>query len=136
MRQTLRLNAKKSSGATRIGSAEEHKALGQIARRWIRCLELDQPVWRSITIFYAEPDEIPGCVGYCSFTPEHQSAEILILHPDYLQDHTKETGQTVEHIVVHELLHLVLDGHKSTGKSDSRHEQAINCLARALLKSR
>ena len=136
MRQTLRLNAKKSSGARRIGTTEEHKALGQLAKKWIRRLELEAPAWRNITVFYAEPDEIPNCVGFCAFTPEHQTAEILILHPDYLRDHTKETGQTVEHIVVHELLHLVLDGHKPAGKDDPQHEQAINCLARVLLKPR
>lgn len=135
MRQTVRLNAKKSTGAARVGDLSEHKALNNAAKKWIKRLELGAPVWQSITIFYANPGEIPGCVGHCDFSAEHRSAEILILHPDYLGDHTKDTGQTVEHILVHELLHLVIDGHKATNtKYDPQHEAAINLLARVLVK--
>lgn len=134
MRQTLRLNAKKSTSAPRVGSPQEHKQLHAAAKKWIKKLELGAPVWQSISLFFASPEELPGCVGHCDFSTEHRSAEILVLHPELLEPHTKETGQTWEHILVHELLHLVLDGHKPAGKYDAQHEAAINLLARVLLK--
>jgi hypothetical protein len=91
---------------------------------WQQVLNLKE--WK-ITVRFGSDEEMssPGhpCQGLNYFSVEELSSEIL-LHPE-----------TDESTLVHELLHLVFDGHKhKLGKYDPLHERALNRTAAALME--
>jgi Zn-dependent peptidase ImmA (M78 family) len=74
-----------------------------------------------------ENGEFAHANGYCIWSEQHKSAKIVI----------SRNSEDIDHTVVHELLHVLLDGHLPIAKAHVRdvipHEFAINALADALL---
>jgi hypothetical protein len=103
--------------------------LSAICRRWRKRFPLLQP-WR-IRVRFARAAAMKGSVGLCSFMPEYQAAEILILHPD----DRGPSDPDIEADVVHELLHVVIQGHKGPQKYDPAFELGINSMTDALCKA-
>jgi hypothetical protein len=91
---------------------------------WQKVLNLQE--WK-IKVRFGSDEEMNAtgnpCQGLNYFSVEELTSEIL-LHPE-----------TDESTLVHELLHLVFDGHKSKlGKYDPLHERALNRTAAALME--
>jgi len=109
--------------------------------RWQTRLDLDS--WQ-IKIKYIKPWKMDeDCAARSEIEPYHQKALIEITDPKF---HNKdEVGyETVEHLILHELLHVRLfpDGIKDPSDGDKEDtaaflaiEQGINFLTRLLLGS-
>jgi len=65
-----------------------------------------------------------------SWQPEWKEAEILFRREAQL----KKTGRSIDHFIVHELLHIVLEGHKTVIEEyDPLYEAAINNIASLII---
>jgi predicted SprT family Zn-dependent metalloprotease len=68
-------------------------------------------------------------VGGVEYMPEHTFAEINILRTK----DRKEKDDSIEEDIIHELLHLLISGHKhKQEKYDELFERGLNCIAKAL----
>lgn len=95
----------------------------QIAKQckyWQRRLGLRE--W-SITVEIVSKTNMPKVLGTCRWSTEETSALI-----ELREDADEST-------LVHELLHLVIDGHKVYKRYSPPTERAINRIAAALLKA-
>mgnify|MGYP000901181915 CR=1 FL=1 len=101
------------------------KEVRTLLSEWRDRLNLTQ--W-DISVYWAASDIPPDIVGTCWWFTEEEKAEI----------HIRQTEDAdVEETLVHELIHLSLEGHKEPKHSTDRHyEQGINKLARALVRAR
>jgi hypothetical protein len=70
-------------------------------------------------------------VGGCIWCSDRKTADLYILSSERL--HTLDDEGQEEHILLHELLHIVLEGHGPPKKSDIHVERAIHQLTAALL---
>ena len=72
-------------------------------------------------------------LGVAYWTPEYKTAVVKILNPD----NPEEDEQDVERTLVHELLHIMLQGHRTmddvTKTYDPAFEAALNVLADVLV---
>lgn len=114
-----------SSFITRFGATLPNflMTIRQIRRLipfWQEVLNLRE--WK-ITIRFGTDEEMVDSLGLNYYSVEELQSTILIARGEG------------EETVVHELLHLVLDGHKTyDGMYDPMHERSINRLAAALVK--
>lgn len=93
---------------------------------------LGPPNWEKINIRFASFEETEGNVGLCAWFSEYKKVEIFILEEEL---HAQQEVGTIEETVVHELLHLVLDGHREKKLVYSpSYEHGLNVLARILTK--
>lgn len=76
-----------------------------------------------IAVRWGKADAMTECVGFCLWSSEEQAAYITLARTQ--EDH--------EGTLIHELLHIVLQGHADySGKYDIHTERAINKIAAAL----
>ena len=111
------------------------KVLNKFLRKWVRILKLSKPKWNKITIDFNFEKLSPGTVGLSCWSTEESEAEIFIIPPEkYLEYFEKEmTDAFIEKVVIHELLHLVLDAGKCGKiKYEPHYEQGLNILADVL----
>lgn len=79
----------------------------------------------TISVGWGTKKEMAGCVGCCTWSAEEMCALVKIKRD--------EPAKELEPTLVHELLHLVLQGHSNyDGEYDVHLERAINKLAAAL----
>lgn len=91
------------------------------ANYWCQLLGVDDK-W-NIGIEIGHVGEMEGCRGMNIISPEYQACKIMIA-----------PGEP-EETLVHEILHIILDGHKADrDEYDPMHERAINKMASALVK--
>ncbi len=93
---------------------------------WQEILNIKE--WK-ITVRWGRKKELPGEVGLNIWSVEELESDILLAR----------NQPAVEETLVHELIHLVVDGHKDPSLEeayDPLHERAINRLAKALMKAR
>lgn len=112
----------------------EPRQLQRCMRRWREVLGLH--AW-NITIKYVKPWKIDeDCTARSDIDPYHQKVLVEITDPKF---HNKEgvEYETVETLVVHELLHIRLfpDGVAEGTPQNLAIEQGINYLARLLIGS-
>lgn len=107
------------------------RELRQLTKKWIDILELGE--WKGrVKVNWGTEEELKNAEGDALdgvniFSTERRLSEVFI-NPE-LEDH-----QIIE-TLVHELLHLVVDGHKnSLGEYDAMHERALDRLAEAFVK--
>jgi len=104
--------------------------LGTLARRWIKKLRLNAPAWKSIDVSFGTLEEMGNTVGKCEWSTEHRTALVRILEEP---DHGEACSDTIEQTLVHELLHLVLQGYMTRPqKYDSNFEHGLNVLSEVL----
>lgn len=94
------------------------KRLRDRTLHWQKLLNL--PEW-SITVRRPKKGEGRGCVGLCYHWPEELIAEIVV------------KNGAGEDTLIHELLHLVHDGHVTNRPYDELHERALNRVTAALI---
>lgn len=97
------------------------RKLRERAEFWPGILNL--PEWR-IVVRRPRGKEAKDCVGFCLFSAEELYAEIGIC-----------SGQG-EDTLLHEMLHVLIDGHLTYQEShySELHERAINRLAAGFMK--
>lgn len=99
------------------------RALRSRAAFWVGRLNLKE--W-TVNVSWGDGKEVPEAgpvAGSCSWNVEHLTAEVTV---------TKGSAQ-VEQTLVHELLHIVLQGHADlSGPYDAHLERAINRITAAL----
>jgi len=104
--------------------------LQSLAKRWIKKLRLNPPAWKHIEVSFDSEEEMGETVGRCEWSTEHRTALVRILQ---LPEHDSYTAGTVEQTLVHELLHLVLQGYMTRPqKYDSNFEHGLNVLSEVL----
>lgn len=85
--------------------------------------------WK-ITAKFVKKTEIPNAVAETGWQPEWKEAEINFRFSRYIA----LTGRSVDHFIVHELLHILLEGHKEPRKGyDPLYEAAINIISDLLV---
>jgi hypothetical protein len=90
----------------------------------------------AIAVAYCTPDEMPSlqAAGSCGVDQDHKQAQICILHPKYFSPLGNSYRlRDLEHTIVHELLHIHLDGLDTPNTRDREVEQVINLVADTLL---
>ena len=100
------------------------RQLRKLLEFWVEILNL--PEWK-IEVKWGTKKNLEECVGRNYFSIEELDSLILI----------DKNGDDIEGTLVHELLHLVLDGHRDvdlTNKYDPMLERAINRTAAAMIK--
>ena len=108
-----------------------NQQLQRLARKWIRRLNLT--AFNKIQVSFAPESEMEEALGVAYWTPEYKTAVIKILAPDNPED----DEQDVERTLVHELLHIMMQGHRTmddvTKTYDPAFEAALNVLADVLV---
>lgn len=120
----------------------KNRLLGQLTKRYLSVLRLGPPNWDKIQVQFGSTEDIgPGILGCCSWFLEDKTAEIFILDPDdpdavYIyaaQDSTPE--EVVEVTLVHEMLHLLLEGGTGKVRSYNAHyEYGLTLLAKLIVE--
>lgn len=80
---------------------------------------------------YKNHEELGENIGRVEWEPEYRKAFIYLLRPE---DRTEREMAAIEEDLVHELLHIVFQGHKSYKKYNPQHERSINQVTGALVK--
>lgn len=114
------------------------KVLNKFLRKWIRILKLSKPKWDKITIDFGAEELQPEAVGFCRWSTEERKAEVFVISPkEYLNFFNEEINEIfVEKVIIHELLHLMLEGGKSGKiKYEIHFEQGLNILADVLFEA-
>lgn len=103
----------------------------KLLRKWTKALELDPPNWTT-DINIVPSQDMDGADGSCTWQGEYREAWID------LNEEILGNWGAVEETVVHELLHLKLQGHQDPDKVlaeyDPFFENALNVIARELVK--
>lgn len=105
------------------------RELNSIVKSWQNRLDLQD--WKIRAHWKPKSEMLEDDGGYCMgkvlYSPEYGSADIYVL-----RELDREEGDGIEDDIVHELLHILLEGHKAPGPYDARFERALNVLAREL----
>lgn len=107
------------------------RQLNKLVKTWAHRLGIDD--WKITTLFKSEY-EMGENEGLCYYYTEYRRAEIHIL-----RECDREEGcDSIENTVVHELLHIVLEGHKPRleGQYDAMFERGLNVIASVLIGER
>lgn len=109
------------------------KWLKRICRKWQKRMGLAD--WTIAVAFVPQSDLEPQSIANISWNPDDMaSAQMWVCRPDEIQH--SEPEWYVESCIIHELGHLLLDGHREYPGHDVNTERAINKLTLALLPRR
>lgn len=112
----------------RIGTAAERKLLDKLCAKWIKIFSLEAPLWDNIIWGYKTHEELKGCYAYASWSPEYRECSLGFALPQVHED----AGFSLESTVIHEFLHIVLEGHQATAsKYSGLYENGLNKLSAA-----
>jgi len=109
----------------------KQSTLTRLLRVWRKRIPMISP-WK-IRIRLERADKMDGTLGRCDMYVEMQMAQITILHPDDRNGKPEESNPEVD--LIHELLHIVLDGHCPQQRYSVPHEVAINALSETLYRA-
>lgn len=107
----------------------------KLFRHWVKTLALAPPAWEKITLRPLDEAAHPNDVGLCEQMPEERRATV------FLASEERHGALPVEETIVHELLHLRLDGHISlydpkAEAYDPQYEAGLNVIAKLLVRLR
>lgn len=107
------------------------RELTALTKLWQRRLQLGH--WKIIVKFKGL-DDMGDNAGSVMYMPEHSKAEIWLLDP--AQREEGDENDSIEEDLIHELLHLILNGHITLDKLiyDAMFERGLNVIAKALLE--
>ncbi len=112
------------------------KEMTSIMKFWVKQLDLKQ--W-DINIRYATAEElldkdnpVSRNDATCAFSTEYAKATIIIRPLKYRDCDPEEVN--IEEDIIHELLHLVLEGHVAQCAEDPMFERGINIVTSALYR--
>jgi hypothetical protein len=109
--------------------------LERLGKKWIRLLKLQPPAWEEITFEFRDHEELEKNAGMCLWQTEYRTAAIYIADPESY-DETHEAPD-IEETLVHELLHLLLEGYSSEKRNyDPNYERGLDIIAQNLVKKR
>lgn len=117
--------------------------LQSLARYWQRKLRLAE--WR-ILVRYAKKNELPDAYASTTWDSDTREALILVNRPTFCRKMAADAPAALfwikdgdeditESMIVHEMVHIVIDGHNPlppSGKCCPHQEYAINRLTEAL----
>lgn len=101
------------------------KRLRTLAKKWIVALRLTD--WEIDFKLVPNTEELGKCAGTCVWQTEYKTATIEIAGD-------QPPGE-IEETLIHELLHLALEGHKPLTqkyKYDAMYERGLNVISEAL----
>lgn len=91
-------------------------------------VRMDLTEWK-IFLRWGTKEEMKDSQGQCTWSPEYTSAEIFLRRD--------QPDVEIPHTLVHELVHLALQGHRPhDGRYSVMYERGINRLASAILRER
>lgn len=98
--------------------------INTLVRRWQKKFGLAD--WK-ITVNVIPAEELNGCAGTLEWETEYHAATMTLA--------AELPKPDLEETVVHELLHLLLEGHKSANsRYDAMYERGLNTLSALLAK--
>lgn len=105
------------------------RQLTKLTKTWAHRLGIGD--WK-ISVKFMPAEDMEDDQGQCWYYPEYRRADIHILR----EQDTQEGDDSIEAAVVHELLHIVLEGHRPLegGKYDAMFERGLNLIANALIE--
>ena len=101
------------------------KRLRTLAKKWIVALRLTD--WDIDFKLVPDTEELGKCAGTCVWQTEYKTATIEIAGD-------QPPGE-IEETLIHELLHLALEGHKpltQNYKYDAMYERGLNVISEAM----
>lgn len=103
---------------------------------WIAKLKLGH--WEKIHITFSSPKEMgKDCIGNCTWWSEYKQALVQVLDPSNTlaySGHGDDIEKTLDETLVHELLHLRLEGEREKPLAYSgSYEWALNVLAELIV---
>lgn len=105
------------------------KELKQLFNYWVDKLELSPPVWRNSSIAFAKDADLENNLGQINWNIDHSAFSVQIAN----EKSHKRDDSDIEETLIHELLHLRIEGHKELDATRDPHlEKAINILASIL----
>lgn len=112
----------------------ESARVNKLLKKWLVALELSPPVWSKVSVDFYDPSEEEDSEGSCGWQREYGEAWI------YLSSAIRGNWKDIEETIVHELIHLKLEGHKdiesmSPEKYDPVYENGLNVISRELVKA-
>jgi hypothetical protein len=110
--------------------------LTKLAKEWQYRLRLND--W-DVIVEYAPPEGMSdaGVVGNCRCIQEHKNARLRLLHPKfYVGQAMTYSFRDFEHTLVHEFMHIHLDGLDIPKERMREEEQVINIVAGALVAAK
>jgi len=107
----------------------------KILAKWVKLLKLSPPKWDKITFSFGAEDESEDVpIGFCKWFYEFQTAEVFLMTPRVYEERYGEelTNEIAEKVIIHELLHVVLQAGGTGNQYDQHLEQGLNVLAEIL----
>lgn len=102
------------------------QTLARLTRLWLKRLNLSD--WR-VKSSFVDPSTIAQNCAQCEWHPDTRQATIKLAYPSYL----REQDTNIEETLVHELIHISLQGHRQYRGYSNAEERTINSLATALI---
>src|SRR5687768_10401252 len=113
------------------------RTLSDLSKAWMQRLGLTDWLPRT-TVRFGAAEEMAGNVGYCEWSAERKSALVLIAKLPALAQDSPElpVERVLEETLVHELLHIRIEGHRFTPLPYStQYEAGLNEIAEALCQN-
>ena len=112
----------------------ESARVNKLLKKWLVALELSPPVWNKVSVDFYDPSEEEDSEGSCGWQREYGEAWI------YISSAIRGNWNDIEETIVHELIHLKLEGHKdlvsmAPDKYDPVYENGLNVISRELVKT-
>lgn len=108
----------------------EQAQANRLLKKWRKKLRLNAPSWEEIDLKVVPRSEIESCDGICYWITEYRKAEMKIASCS----EDPEPLKALEETIVHELLHIVLEGHAEHDENyDPNYERGLNVIANALI---
>jgi hypothetical protein len=99
--------------------------INAIVRRWQKKFGLTN--WKITVVLVSTPEELSGCAGTLEWETEYHAATMRLV--------SELPKADMEETIIHEFIHLLLEGHKSTsGRYDAMYERGLNTLSSVLAK--
>lgn len=107
------------------------QTLQRLCRKWRKRLGLLD--WRIGIEFRPNAELEDGSWANVWWSPDDMTATVWMTRPEDIEG---QCANFIERCLVHELLHLVLGGHRPCAGYDVNEERAINRLRDALIKEK
>lgn len=105
------------------------RTLKKLTKEWAELLQLNG--WE-ITPSFVEKTETEDAYGETTWSTEWKKAVVHMERPEVIEE---DGITTFERVLVHELLHIALEGHKPpSAEYDASYERALNILSELLVK--
>lgn len=111
-------------------ASEDEEKLQTLVDKWSKIFKLHY--LDELYVTFVPSDTVSGNCAYTYLSPEYRQAHVYIAPTEFLRDN----GYDLEETLIHEFLHIVLQGHLAELPAyDPQFEYGINLLSQVLASS-